>query len=134
MEVLFWLVLKVKVYYENKFMVILNRSKKTLKKSIQIKIKSVLLGSTWSKTLNREIKVPLLEQQGKSLFCIGSSWPSGLPEHHREMINGSFKSCFSYLRALYKFCHLQVPYGTKIAFFVPFLKGGGLAGYQDIVD
>ena len=115
MEVLFWLVLKVKVYYENKFMVILNRSKKTLKKSIQIKIKSVLLGSTWSKTLNREIKVPLLEQQGKSLFCIDTTDLSPiffsfffnrtnrLPEHHRDMLNGSFKSYLSYLNFLTSF-------------------------------
>ena len=34
----------------------------------QIKMKSTILESEWAKTIYREITVPHLEQQGKSLF------------------------------------------------------------------
>ena len=102
-------------------------------------MKSVPFESAWSNTSYSEITVLLLEQQGKSLFCMGStdhvsrffffflfffSRPNGLPENHKEMLNGSFKSYFAYLRAFYKFCRLQVPYGTKMVVFWHFSRGG----------
>ena len=91
---------------------------KTTRKWRQIKMISVPLKSAWAKTFFTEIIVPIPEQQGKSLFCFGSTdlspvffvvlvfffffiRPSGLPEHHRGMLNGSFESYFEYLRDLF---------------------------------
>jgi hypothetical protein len=111
----------------------------------QIKTKSAKLESELLKTSCRAITVPLLEQQGKSLFCIGStdlspfslffflSRPSGSPEHHREMLNSSFKSYFLYLRAFYKLRHLQVPHVTKMALSA-ISQVVALAGYKNIED
>jgi hypothetical protein len=50
------------------------------------------------------------------------------------MLKSSFKSYFSYLRGLYKFHRLQVPYGTKKGTFYAVSHGVGLGGYQNILD
>ena len=64
-----WLVLKVKAYSEKKFMGISEKSLKSEapQKWCQIKIKSTSLEISLSKTLNRYITVPFLEQ-GTTLF------------------------------------------------------------------
>ena len=77
-------------------MILLKKKPQTPRKWRQIKMKSVPLVLAWSKTLCREITVPLPKQQGKSvaLICLPFfffffffffSGPSGLPEHDRKM-------------------------------------------------
>ena len=114
----------------------------------QMKMKSVPLESALSKALLRENTVSLLKQQGKLLFCMGStdlspvfffvfffSRPSGLPELHKD-INGSFKSFFAYLSTFYKFRHLQVPNGNENGTFgvVYQVAKLGLLGMQNLKD
>ena len=70
----------------------------------------------------------------KRSFFLLFSRPNGLLDHHREMIKSLIKSYFSYVRSLYKFRRLQVPYGTKKGTFYALSRGVGLASYQNILD
>jgi len=65
-------VLKAKAYYEMKFMV---TSEKALNpsKMVSDQNEKYTIGISMIEELFREIAVPLHEQQGKSIFCIGST-------------------------------------------------------------
>jgi hypothetical protein len=84
-----------------------------LKKNVkpnQIKIKVTPLETVWSTILYPVLRVPHLEQQRKSLFCIALkistvvsfflTKASELLEQHKEMCNGSFEQKIKF----------QVPY------------------------
>jgi hypothetical protein len=71
-QLLFQFALKVKVYCKKKFKVTSKKASNPSKMASDQNEKCTI-GIKMVKTLYREVTVPLPEEQGNSLFCIGST-------------------------------------------------------------